>query len=360
MSSLAKITSRPSLREALPFWWKLGWISFGGTAAHISIMHEELVDRKRWISNGTFLHALSLCMILPGPEAQQLAIYIGTRLHGKKGGLIAGTLFVLPSTFILLVLSLVYVKFGKLPSVAATFAGLKPAVLALVVLALYRISARALHHALQWVIAIVAFASMFFSHVPLPLIMAATVVVGAGLGVLRPALLRMPVERTGSEDDGTADPDPPNQTSAGLPGRLVRLVAAALLSWLAPISYFYFFAGDFPFWKTLALFFTKTAFVTIGGSYTVIPYVAHVATGEFHWLSHSQMTDGFALAETTPGPLIIVVAFVGFMAAYNHFQQSLLMGTLGLLMTTFYTFLPCFCLCSLEHRSWSTRTANRR
>lgn len=333
---------KPSFREALSFWWKLGWISFGGTAAHISIMHEELVERKQWISNGVFLHALSHCMILPGPEAQQLAIYIGTRLHGTRGGLIAGTLFVLPSTFVLLALSIIYVQFGKLPSMVATFAGLKPAVLALVILALYRVSARALRRPLQWAIAALAFAAMFVFNVPLPAIMVAVIILGAGLGLLYPALLTSPGEATAGEDDGAPRNSLPKQNRAALFGRPLKLTAIALALWLAPLPYFYFVAGDFSFWKTLTLFFTKTAFVTIGGSYTVIPYVAQVAVGKLHWLSQLQMSDGFALAETTPGPLIIVVAFVGFMAAYNHFQHSLWMGTLGLLLTTFYTFLPCF------------------
>jgi chromate transporter len=184
---------------------------------------------------------------------------------------------------------------------------------------------------------------MFFFDVSLPAIMAAVVILGAGLGGLWPALLTSPSDPAASEHDrdpGTLTSSNPN--SAALFGSLVKLTAVALLLWLAPLPYFYFFSGDFAFWRTLSLFFTKTAFVTIGGSYTVIPYVAQVAVGKLHWLSQLQMTDGFALAETTPGPLIIVVAFVGFMAAYNHFQHSLWMGTLGLLLTTFYTFLPCF------------------
>lgn len=341
--SVAVASNRPPFREALSFWWKLGWISFGGTAAHIGIMHEELVERKKWISNAAFLHALSHCMILPGPEAQQLAIYIGARLHGKRGGLVAGTLFVLPSMFVLLALSIIYVKFGNLPSLVAGFAGLKPAVLGLVLLALYRVSARALHRALQWAIAALAFAAMFFFNLSLPIIMGAVVVLGAGLGMLWPAVLTNEHEAAESESrDDAGAVDSSNPKPSALLGRLVKLTAIALLLWLAPLPYFYFVSGDFGFWKTLISFFTKTAFVTIGGSYTVIPYVAQVAVGKLHWLSQVQMTDGFALAETTPGPLIIVVAFVGFMASYNHFQHSLWMGTVGLLLTTFYTFLPCF------------------
>ncbi|HMF77296.1 MAG TPA: chromate efflux transporter [Bryobacteraceae bacterium] len=342
--SFLTATKKPLFREALCFWWKLGWISFGGTAAHIALMHDDLVERKKWISNGAFLHALSHCMVLPGPEAQQLAIYIGWKLHGKKGGLAAGILFVLPSTFVLLVLSVIYVRFGNLPWIAAMFNGLKPAVIALILLALYRVAKRALLGPLQWAIAAVAFTSMFLFDAPLPLIMLSVVVFGVCLGSLRPALLCGSRE-TGlsEEEDGYfISDDLPKQEHAALLRPFIKLTAIALLLWLGPLLCFYFFAGDFQFWKTLALFFTKTAFVTVGGSYTVIPYVAQVTVTKLHWLSKLQMLDGFALAETTPGPLIIVVAFVGFMAGYNHFHSSLWMGTLGLLATTFYTFLPCF------------------
>ena len=335
---------RPSFREALQFWFKLGWISFGGTAAHIAIMHDELVQKKRWISNGRFLHALSHCMFLPGPEAQQLAIYIGWKLHGKRGGVVAGTLFVLPSMFVLLALSLIYVKFGNLPWIAAMFNGLKPAVIALVVIALHRVAKTALRGPVQSGVAAVAFACIRFFDVSLLQVMLGAVVLGIVLGKLWPGLLHRPGEAGVEEDEGgyyisrnSMTPEP-----ATLLKPAAKLTAIVLLLWLLPLSAFYFFVEDFHFWKSLVLFFTKTAFVTIGGSYTVIPYVAHVTVSKLHWLTRAQMTDGFALAETTPGPLIIVVAFVGFMAGYNHFHGSLWMGTLGLLATTFYTFLPCF------------------
>ncbi len=336
---------RPTFREALRFWFKLGWISFGGTAAHIAIMHEDLVEKKRWISSASFLHALSHCMILPGPEAQQLAIYIGWKLHGKRGGVVAGTLFVLPSMFVLLALSLIYVKFGNLPWIAAMFNGLKPAVIALVVIALHRVAKRALRGPLQSTIAAAAFAGMYFFDVSLLLAMFSVIVLGVLLGWLQPGLLPIPGE-TGVEandEEGyfislnSVTPEP-----APLLKSVAKLTAIVLLLWLLPLPALYFFAEDFHFWKSLVLFFTKTAFVTLGGSYTVIPYVAQVTVSKLHWLTRLQMMDGFALAETTPGPLIIVVAFVGFMAGYNHFHGSLWMGTLGLLATTFYTFLPCF------------------
>jgi chromate transporter len=335
---------RPPFREALRFWFKLGWISFGGTAAHIAIMHDELVQKKRWISNGRFLHVLSHCMVLPGPEAQQLAIYIGWKLHGKRGGVVAGTLFVLPSMFVLLALSLVYVRFGNLPWIAAMFNGLKPAVIALVVIALYRLAKRALRGPVQSGVAAAAFACMFFFDVSLLLVMLGAVALGIILAALTPSLLHRPSAVDAEEDEEgyyislhSVTPEP-----APLLKPVAKLASIVLLLWLLPLPAFYFFVGDFHFWKSLVLFFTKAAFVTIGGSYTVIPYVAQVAVLKLHWLTSSQMTDGFALAETTPGPLIIVVAFVGFMAGYDHFHGSLWMGTLGLIATTFYTFLPCF------------------
>ena len=341
----AAAIERPCFQEALQFWFKLGWISFGGTAAHIAIMHDELVEKKRWISNAMFLHALSHCMILPGPEAQQLAIYIGWKLHGKRGGVVAGTLFVLPSMFVLLALSVIYVRYGALPWIAAMFDGLKPAVIALVVMALQRVARRALSGFVQSIVAGAAFAAMFFFDVSLPLVMLGAVVLGIALGKLRPGLLSIPGEAGAEEDEEEGyyiRLNSVNAESAPLLKPAAKLAAIALLLWLLPLIVFYFCVGDFSFWKGLVLFFTKTAFVTIGGSYTVIPYVAQITVSKLHWLSRLQMMDGFALAETTPGPLIIVVAFVGFMAGFNHFHGSLWMGTLGLLATTFYTFLPCF------------------
>ncbi len=335
---------RPSFGEALRFWFKLGWISFGGTAAHLAVMQDELVEKRRWISNGRFLHALSHCMILPGPEAQQLAIYIGWKLHGKRGGVAAGTLFVLPSMFVLLALSVIYVRFGSLPWIAAVFNGLRPVVIALVIVALQRIARSALRGPVQGAAAVAAFAAMFFFDVSLLVVMFGAVVLGIVLGALRPGLLHHTGQAGAVEDEEsyyihrssiTPEPIPLLKPAAKVAGR-------AFFLWLLPLPFFYLFVGDFHFWRDLTLFFTKTAFVTIGGSYTVIPYVAKVTVTKLHWLTRSQMMDGFALAETTPGPLIIVVAFVGFLAAYNHFHGSLWMGTLGLVATSFYTFLPCF------------------
>jgi len=283
-------------------------------------------------------------MILPGPEAQQLAIYIGWKLHGKRGGIAAGTLFVLPSMCVLLALSVIYVRFGSLPWIAAVFIGLKPVVIALVIVALQRIARRALRGPVQGAVPVAAFAAMFFFDVSLLVVMFCAVVLGIVLGALRPALLQHTRETAAEEDEesyyirrGSMAPEP-----TPLLEPAIKVAASALFLWLLPLLFFYIFVGDFHFWRELTLFFTKTAFVTIGGSYTVIPYVAKAAVTKLHWLTRPQMMDGFALAETTPGPLIIVVAFVGFLAAYNHSHGSLWMGTLGLLATSFYTFLPCF------------------
>ena len=331
-------SGQPTFAEALWFWWKLGWISFGGTAAHIAIMHDVLVEKKKWISNSHFLHALSHCMLLPGPEAQQLAIYIGWRLHGKKGGIAAGSLFILPSMFVLLGLSVIYVRFGNLPWIAAMFGGLKPAVVALVILALIRVARRALVTPLQWIIALGSFFAMAWLHVSIPFVMLGAVVLGLLVGWQRPSLLASgPAVETTHESEG-----PLEYGWRGIWRSTAKIIGTTLLLWLTPFLSLYWLSHPFGFWRQLSLFFTRTAFVTIGGSYTVIPYVAQIAVAKYHWLSQSQMLDGFALAETTPGPLIIVVAFVGFMAGFNYFHGSVIMGTVALLVTTFYTFLPCF------------------
>ncbi|HEY2472396.1 MAG TPA: chromate efflux transporter [Terracidiphilus sp.] len=331
-------TVRPGSAQALRFWWKLGWISFGGTAAHIAIMHDDLVERKKWISNGQFLHALSHCMLLPGPEAQQLAIYIGWKLHGTKGGIVAGALFVLPSMFVLLALSVVYVRFGGLPWIGAMLSGLKPAVVALVITATIRVARRSLVTTLQRIAALGAFAAMMWLHASLPLVMLSVILLGVLVGRCRPDLLgpASTVETHGR----IAGSDARVRRRTAL--RVAWIVLTVIVLWLIPLFCLNRLSPDFAFWKQPSFFFTRTACVTFGGSYTVIPYVAQSAVTKYQWLSQRQMLDGFSLAETTPGPLIIVVAFVGFMAGFNHFNGSMLMGTVALLVTTFYTFLPCF------------------
>lgn len=328
----------PAFGEALRFWWKLGWISFGGTAAHLAIMHDELVVKKRWIGEPEFLHALSHCMMLPGPEATQLAIYIGRKLHGVKGGVAAGTLFVLPSTAVLLVLSVIYVRYGSLRWITAMIYGLRSAIVALVAVALLRVARRTLRTRLQGVVACCAFAAIALLHMSLPVVMLGVIGVGVLLAWRAPGLLS-----AGQLDE---------EESAGAAGgafalkSLLRGVSRVLVVgcalWLAPLLALLCFGSDSSFWWRLSMFFTRTAFVTIGGSYTVLPYVAQEAVTHYHWITGAQMLDGFSLAETTPGPLIIVVAYIGFMAAYNHFQGLLLPAMVALFVTVFYTFLPCF------------------
>jgi chromate transporter len=236
--ALKDTLQQPSFWAALRFWCKLGWISFGGTAAHIAIMHDELVEKKRWISNGRFLHALSHCMILPGPEAQQLAIYIGWKLHGKRGGIVAGTLFVLPSMFVLLVLSVIYVRFGRLPWISAMFDGLKPVVIALVMVALQRVARKALRGPLQAAIAVAAFAAMSFFDLSLPVVMFGAVVLGIALGAFRPGLLRQTGEAGAAEGEKSyyihrtsITPEP-----VGLLNSAVQLAASAVFLWLLPLG----------------------------------------------------------------------------------------------------------------------------
>jgi chromate transporter len=285
-------------------------------------------------------------MLLPGPEAQQLAIYIGKELHGKKGGLAAGVLFVLPSALILLVLSIVYASFGNQPWIYAMFNGLKPAVIALIIIALFKIGQKSLNGWLQYLTAAVAFVCIFFFNTPLLAIIGGTITVALVLKKFFPGLL---LTGNGAEDGNDSNeedyylnrlskPQAGGFTRAGLISQILVFV----LLWLVPFGVMYFYSADFSFWKRLILFFTQSALFTIGGSYTVLPYVAQYALDKFLWLSKAQMIDGFALAETTPGPLIIVVGFVGFMAGVNHFHHSLMLGSLALGITIYYTFLPCF------------------
>src|SRR6201993_3106249 len=299
-------------------------------------MHTELVEKRQWIESDHFFHALNHCMLLPGPEAQQLAIYLGWKLHGKLGGILAGTLFVLPSTAILLCLSLVYVIFGDRLLVGHLFHMLKPIVAALVLRALFRIGRRALTSPLQWCVAIASFLSMSLFHIPVPWIMAIIVVIAIAVAALR---------RLQTKDGHLVQSQELNGWEVhDISRRIIGIVSVCAVAGVLPLAFLWLFGKDFRFWIQLSGFFTRTAFVTIGGSYTVLPYVAQAVVTKFTWLSHAEMLDGFALAETTPGPLIIVVGFVGFMAGFHHFHHSVVMGTVALLITVFYTFLPCFLL----------------
>ncbi|QIX61700.1 chromate efflux transporter [Hymenobacter lutimineralis] len=337
--------SKPTFAEALRFWLKLGFISFGGPAGQIGIMHTVLVEEKRWISDAKFLHALNYCMLLPGPEAQQLATYIGWLLHGTRGGLAAGILFVLPSVFILLALSLLYVTVGTLPALQGVFLGLKPAVVAVILLAMMKIGQKSLLSPLHYAVAAASFLGIFWLNIPFPLL-----IIGAAVVALlaqrffpvRPSSEAAHARATQAEEGYFLT------TRSMVPGtgfawpRLLRQLGAALGLWALPLGVLAGTTPDFSFWRMLTLFFTQAALVTFGGAYAVLPYVAQVSVEKLHWLTQSQMLDGLALGETTPGPLIMVLAFVGFMGGYTHFGGSLAFGALGLLTTTYYTFLPCF------------------
>ena len=337
--------------EALWFWLKLGFISFGGPAGQIAIMHTELVERRRWISENRFLHALNYCMVLPGPEAQQLATYIGWLMHRSWGGIVAGGLFVLPSLFLLIALSWVYMAFGNVPVVAGLFYGIKPAVTAIVVSAAWRIGSRALKNRWLWGIAAAAFVAIFALSVPFPLIVLAAGIVGhfgarwapgkfavggghsAAAHSLGPAVI----------DDATPTPRHALFTWP----RFARVLAVCLGLWLAAIGGLTLAFGWQAVLTQMAWFFTKAALLTFGGAYAVLPYVYQGAVDHYQWLSAPQMIDGLALGETTPGPLIMVVAFVGFVGGWTRaiFGADALFasGAAAAIVVTFFTFLPSFC-----------------
>jgi len=336
----------PDFREALGFWLRLGFISFGGPAGQIAILHDFLVDQKRWISHSKFLHALNYCMLLPGPEAQQLATYTGWLLHGWRGGLAAGILFVLPSALILWGLSVGYVTYGNIPAVQAAFVFLKPAVVAVVAGAIAKIGKKSLQTPLHSAVAVLAFLAIYFLNVPFPAIILSAILVGILVYLFHRQQVPESLKRSGTLDNDesaylinhhTVIPNSGFSTA-----RLARQIGGGILLWALPLALFFAFAPDFNFWKKLSLFFTQAAFVTFGGAYAVLPYVAQVSVEQFHWLSRPEMLDGLALGETTPGPLIIVLAFVGFMAGHHAFGGSLAAATAGLMATVWYTFLPSF------------------
>ncbi|KQO12208.1 chromate transporter [Acidovorax sp. Leaf76] len=339
-----------SFAEAFRFWLKLGFISFGGPAGQIAIMHAELVERRRWISETRFLHALNYCMLLPGPEAQQLATYIGWLLHRTWGGIVAGALFVLPSLFILIGLSWVYLRFGDVPVVAGIFYGIKPAVTALVLHAAHRIGTRALKNRWMWGIAAASFVAIFAFDAPFPAIVLAAGVVGY-LGAQRwPGVFALgggnAAART-SYGPALIDDDTPTPAHARFSRRHLALVlGAGLALWLGAMALLVATQGWHGTLTQMGWFFTKAAMLTFGGAYAVLPYVYQGAVEHYQWLSGPQMMDGLALGETTPGPLIMVVAFVGFVGAW--LQQvwgpdALFAGAAaGAVVVTFVTFLPSF------------------
>jgi chromate transporter len=337
--------AHPSFWEAFKYWLKLGFISFGGPAGQISIMHQELVEKRRWISERRFLHALNYCMVLPGPEAQQLAIYIGWMLHRTWGGIVAGSLFVLPSLFILAALTYVYLAFGDLTFVQGVFNGIKPAVVAIVVFAAWRIGSRALKNNVLWALAAASFIAIFAFHVPFPYIVLAAGLLGFIGGKLMPDTFKVGGGHGASNKSfGPAliddDTPPPAHTKFRfsrlviLTGLFVALWGAAML--LLPVGTLH----------DMGVFFTKAALVTFGGAYAVLPYVYQGGVEHYQWLTATQMIDGLALGETTPGPLIMVVSFVGFVGAWTKQifgpDALFLAGFAGASVATFFTFLPSF------------------
>ena len=333
--------------EAFAYWIRLGFISFGGPAGQIAIMQRDLVDRRKWISQERFLHALSYCMLLPGPEAQQLAIYIGWLLHGTWGGVVAGAFFVLPSIFIVWGLSWTYAACGSLPMVAAIFAGLKPAVVGLVIAAVLRIGARALRPRGLVAIAAGAFLGIFLLHIPFPWIVVGASVLGFLAGrIWAPALAD---GQSGAMEPKETDPVSEQSRSRikkarGSWPRFARITLAGLLLWAGPFLALGLWRG----WSSLHVrqyrFFTQAALVTFGGAYAVLAYVIQAAVQSFHWITHTQAIDGLGLAETTPGPLIMVLQFVGFVSGWNRPEgmSRLASASIGALVTTYVTFLPCF------------------
>ncbi len=333
---------------ALRIWTRIGLESFGGPAGQIAVMHRILVEEQRWISEERFLHALSYCMLLPGPEAQQLATYIGWLLHRTKGGLAAGVLFVLPGFVTILLLSLVYAAYGNLPLVAAIFWGIKPAVLALVLEALLRISRRALKHRFHWWIAAVAFLAIFVLRVPFPLIVLGAAALGLALQRLVPAFVPADTPTTApgvapAVVDALLDREIPEHTQPSL-ARALRVAVLWGALWATPVLILFATVGEANVFTQLAVFFSKMAVVTFGGAYAVLAYVAQQAVETYGWLAPSEMLDGLGMAETTPGPLIQVVQFVGFLAAYRQpgTLTPWVAGTLAALLTTWVTYVPCF------------------
>ena len=332
-----------SFGDAVKVWARIAALSFGGPAGQIAVMHRILVDEKRWIGEQRFLHALNFCMLLPGPEAQQLATYIGWLLHGVRGGLVAGFLFVLPGALAILALSYVYVLYGNAGPVEGLFFGLKAAVLAIVAQAVVRISSRALKSNAARGLAAVAFVAIFFLALPFPVIVLSAAAIGWLAG--RCGSTAFVGGGHGSAKDGLADADSAlgDGPVTHPPARTRRAAIVLSVLWLAPVALIALLAPQ-SVWNEIAVFFSKLAVVTFGGAYAVLAYVAQQGVEHFGWLSADEMLDGLGLAETTPGPLIMVTQFVGFLAAFRQSTglPPLLAGTLGALLTTWVTFLPCF------------------
>lgn len=349
--TLAQGVEPATFGQALRFWFKLGLISFGGPAGQIAIMHQELVERRRWISEQRFLHALNYCMLLPGPEAQQLATYMGWLMHRTAGGIAAGALFVLPSLLLLILLSWLYIAFGDMPVLAGIFYGIKPAVTAIVVQATHRIGARVLKQPALWLIAAASFVAIFALNVPFPLIVLGAALIGYIGGrlqwsALMPSTPDHAANPAHSQSAWIDDHSPAPSHTQFRWSRLIMIIAVGALLWLVPMGLLTLAYGWQDPLTQMSWFFSKAALLTFGGAYAVLPYVYQGAVTAYGWLTAPQMIDGLALGETTPGPLIMVVTFVAFVGAYTHAifgpDQLFLAGTMAALLVTWFTFLPSF------------------
>ena len=336
--------------DACLFWLKLGFISFGGPAGQISIMHQELVEQRRWISERRFLHALNFCMLLPGPEAQQLATYLGWLMHKTWGGIVAGVLFVLPSLFILIGLSWIYITYGESTLIAGLFYGIKPAVTAIVLQAAHRIGSKTLKNRYLWAIGILSFTGLAAFDLPFPLIVASAGIIGIVGGKFAPTSFQSAPHKTtlnASKAPAIIDDHSPTPQHALFRWtKLIKVVAACAVLWILPMALLTYSQGWNSPLTQMGWFFTKAAFLTFGGAYAVLPYVVQGAVGHYGWLSTPQMMDGLALGETTPGPLIMVVAFVGFVGGYTKAvcgpELLFVGGALAACLVTWFTFLPSF------------------
>jgi chromate transporter len=340
----------PTFAEAAWVWTRIGLLSFGGPAGQIALMHKELVEERRWIGEQRFLHALNYCMLLPGPEAQQLATYVGWLLHRTKGGLFAGVMFVLPGALVMLILSILYALYREIPLVEDLFFGVKVAVLAIVVEAVLRIGRRALKNRIMIGIAVAAFLGIYVLRIPFPLIILAAALIGWVGGRKAPQLFL-----AGGHGGGDAMPDVKGvvdvmfergELTHADPSwrRAFRVLAVWLPVWLGPVLVLWMLTGSSSVWTQVAVLFSTMAVVTFGGAYAALAYVAQLAVDSFGWLAPGEMLDGLGLAETTPGPLILVLQFVGFLAGYRApgALDPVLAGSLGALLTTWVTFAPCF------------------
>jgi chromate transporter len=331
-------SAKPTFSEALRFWLKLGFISFGGPVGQIAIMHTEIVNRRRWVDESRFLHALNYCMLLPGPEAQQLATYLGWLMHGVKGGVAAGALFVLPAALLLWGLSWIYMACGEVAWIAAIFQGLQPAVLAIVLAALLRLGGKALKNPIMWSLAALSFAAFFFLKAPFILVIFVAALIGWIGSKISPETFVI------ASGHGSAAAGELHEHRHVSLWQTARTVLVCLVLWLMPVLLIGWQLGWGSIWYQQGLFFSKAALVTFGGAYAVLPYVAQQAVEQYAWLSTPQMMTGLALAETTPGPLIMVLQFVGFAGGWQQPGNfsPLVSATLGAAITTWVTFLPSF------------------